>query len=160
VLDLLAQYNAKATFFCIRRNAERHNYIMKRIVSEGHTFGNLTYSHLKGWYTPDADYYADIRLCSRFVPSTLYRPAYGMITPAQVRRLKKQFKLVLWDVMSYDFDPKTNGARCLRNVIRYSRPGSVIVFHDSVKASEKVLYALPRVLEYFNEMGYRFGAVI
>jgi len=160
VLDLLAKFNAKATFFCIGRNAERHPDVLHRILSEGHTIGNHTYSHLKGWYVPDADYYADIRLCSQFVPSGLYRPAYGMITPAQVRHLKKQFTLVLWDVMSYDFDPKTSKDRCLHNVLRYARPGSIIVFHDSVKASEKLLYALPQVLDYFNKNGFKFEKII
>ena len=159
VLDILAQNRAKATFFCIGRNAERHPELVQRILAEGHAIGNHTYSHLKGWYSKNPDYYADIRLCSQFVPSTLYRPAYGMITPAQIRHLQKQFKLVLWDVMSYDFDPNTSPEKCLSNVIRYTRPGSVIVFHDSVKASEKVLYALPRVLEEFGKKGYGFEKI-
>ncbi len=135
VLSILAASDARATFFCIGRNAERHPEILRRIIDAGHVIGNHTYSHLKGWYTPNRQYYEDIELASQFVPSHLYRPAYGMITPAQIRYLKQRFHIVLWDVMSYDFDPSTSKEKCLSNVIRYARPGSVIVFHDSVKAS-------------------------
>jgi peptidoglycan/xylan/chitin deacetylase (PgdA/CDA1 family) len=159
VLSILAGYSARATFFCIGRNAERHPEILRRIMDAGHAVGNHTYSHLKGWYTPNAEYYEDIELASRFVPSGLYRPAYGMITPAQIRYLKQRFQIVMWDVMSYDFDPATPKEKCLSNVIRYARPGSVIVFHDSLKASTNLLYALPRVLEYFGEKEFNFEAI-
>ncbi len=159
VLSLLAASGAKATFFCIGRNAERHPEILRKITDAGHAAGNHTYSHLKGWYTPNREYYEDIELASQFVPSRLYRPAYGMITPAQISYLKQRFRIVLWDVMSYDFDPSTSKEKCLSNVIRNAGPGSVIVFHDSVKASASLLYALPRVLDYFGEEGYRFEAI-
>jgi peptidoglycan/xylan/chitin deacetylase (PgdA/CDA1 family) len=152
VLEMLAASHAKATFFCIGRNAERHPEILKKIIGGGHAVGNHTYSHLKGWYTPDREYYADIELASRFVPSSLYRPAYGMITPAQIGYLKKKFRIVLWEVMSYDFDAATSKEKCLSNVIRNAGPGSVIVFHDSVKASASLLYALPRVLDYLRRL--------
>ncbi len=159
VLDMLAASHARATFFCIGRNAERHPEILARISAAGHALGNHTYSHLKGWYTPNREYYDDIELASRFVPSRLYRPAYGMITPAQIRYLKQRFRIVLWDVMSYDFDPGTSKEKCLSNVIQNARAGSVIVFHDSVKASANLLYALPRVLEYFGGKGFAFEAI-
>ncbi len=113
----------------------------------------------EGLYTPNRVYYEDIELASQFVPSRLYRPAYGMITPAQISYLKQRFRIVLWDVMSYDFDPYTSKEKCLSNVIRNAGPGSVIVFHDSVKASASLLYALPRVLDYFGGEGYRFEAI-
>jgi peptidoglycan/xylan/chitin deacetylase (PgdA/CDA1 family) len=159
VLDILEQYQAKATFFCIGRNVERHPDIFRQIVSAGHATGNHTYSHLKGWFTPDSEYYADIALAAYYVPSTLYRPAYGMITPGQLRHLRQQYRIVLWSIMSYDFAYNTSPQQCLNNVIRYARPGSLIVFHDSVKASEKVLHALPRVLEHFTEKGWTFKKV-
>jgi peptidoglycan/xylan/chitin deacetylase (PgdA/CDA1 family) len=159
VLSILARYKSHATFFCIGRNAERHPEIYRQITTAGHGVGNHTYSHLKGWFTRNREYYSDILLASQFVPSGLFRPAYGMITPVQAQRLKKQFRIVMWDVMSYDFHPKTNREKCLDNVIRYAKPGSVIVFHDSVKASEKVLYALPGVLEYFKERGFSFESI-
>jgi peptidoglycan/xylan/chitin deacetylase (PgdA/CDA1 family) len=159
VLSILAAYGARATFFCIGRNAERHPDILRRIINAGHAVGNHTYSHLKGWYTPNREYYDDIELASRFVPSQLYRPAYGMITPSQIRYLKQRFHIVLWDVMSYDFDPSTSHEKCLANVTRYAGPGSVIVFHDSVKASGNLLYALPGVLEYFGGKGFSFESI-
>ncbi|MBN2812656.1 MAG: polysaccharide deacetylase family protein [Bacteroidales bacterium] len=159
VLDILEQYQAKATFFCIGRNVERHPDIFRQIVSAGHATGNHTYSHLKGWFTPDSEYYADIALAANFVPSTLYRPAYGMITPGQLLHLRRQYRIVLWSIMSYDFAYNTSPQQCLKNVIHYARPGSVIVFHDSLKASEKVLYALPRVLKHFAEQGYHFKVI-
>ncbi|HJZ41585.1 MAG TPA: polysaccharide deacetylase family protein [Bacteroidales bacterium] len=158
-LTILGKFNARATFFCIGRNAERHPEILQEIISKGHAPGNHTYSHLKGWFTPNREYFEDILLAARIVPSGLYRPAYGMITPRQVKHLKDQYRIVLWDVMSYDFHPRTSGEKCLDNVIRYARPGSVIVFHDSVKASEKVLFALPGVLEYFGKQGYAFESI-
>lgn len=160
VLDILATANARATFFCIGRNAERHPEILRRIIDAGHAVGNHTYSHLKGWYTPNREYYEDIELASQFVPSQLYRPAYGMITPMQIRYLKQHFRIVLWDVMSYDFDPGVSKEKCLLNVTANAGPGSVIVFHDSVKASASMLYALPRVLDFFGEKGYRFKAIV
>ena len=159
VLSALEKGNARATFFCIGRNAERHPSILKEIIDKGHAVGNHTYSHLKGWHAPNHEYYDDISLAGQFVPSGLYRPAYGMITPRQARYLGKQYRIVLWDVMSYDFHPGTSREKCLENVLRYARPGSIVVFHDSLKASEKVLYALPRVLEHFGEQGYTFESI-
>lgn len=159
VLELLAHYKAGATFFCIGRNVERHPDIFRQIIDAGQVTGNHTYSHLKGWHVRNRQYFEDIDLAAQFIPSGLFRPAYGMITPSQVRQLKQQYRIVMWDIMSYDFDYGTNPEQCLNNVIQYARPGSVIVFHDSFKAAEKVLYALPRVLEYFGEKGYEFRSI-
>jgi len=159
VLPVLARFGASATFFCIGRNVERHPDIYQKILAAGHVTGNHTYSHLKGWFTPDREYYLDISLAAQFIRSGLYRPAYGMITPRQIRYLKNQYKIVLWDIMSYDFAYNTTPEQCLKQVLRHARPGSVIVFHDSVKASEKLLYALPRLLDYFGEKGYSFESI-
>jgi peptidoglycan/xylan/chitin deacetylase (PgdA/CDA1 family) len=159
VLSILQHFNANATFFCIGRNVERHPEIYQQIYHAGHRTGNHTYSHLKGWYTPNVEYYNDIRLASEFIESRLYRPAYGMITPAQVKYLGQYYKIVMWNVMSYDFADHTSPERCLKNVLRYANPGSIIVFHDSLKAAKKVLYALPRVLEHFGERGYSFKSI-
>ena len=159
VLSWLAKFEARATFFCIGRNVERHPEIYKRVLEGGHAAGNHTYSHLKGWYTPDAEYYNDIILAATLIPSGLFRPAYGMITPSQLRHLKKQYRVVMWNIMSYDFAFNTSPEKCLNNVIRYAKPGSVIVFHDSLKASDKVLYALPRVLENYSEKGFAFKSI-
>jgi len=159
VVSTLGKVNAHATFFCIGRNAERYPAILKQIIEEGHSVGNHTYSHLKGWFTPNREYYEDVLLAAGIIRSGLFRPAYGMIKPSQVRHLKKQFRIVLWDIMSYDFSVTTSKEKCLNNVVRHAQPGSIIVFHDSVKASENMLYALPRVLEYFTEKGFAFKSL-
>ena len=159
ILDILQQYGAKATFFCIGRNVERHPDIYERIVKAGHITGNHTYSHLKGWFTPNREYFNDIALAAQFVKSELYRPAYGMITPAQLKYLRNTYHIVLWDIMSYDFDYYTTPEKCLDNVLSNARPGSIIVFHDSVKASDKVLYALPAILEHFKAKGVQFHSI-
>jgi len=154
VIEILSHYQARATFFCIGRNAERHPAIYNQILAAGHLTGNHTYSHLKGWYTPNPVYYDDIRLAGLFIRSTLYRPAYGMITPVQAKHLKKTYRLVMWDVMSYDFHPRVSPAQCLHHVLNAAGSGSVVVFHDSYKASEKLIYTLPLLLEHFSSLGF------
>jgi peptidoglycan/xylan/chitin deacetylase (PgdA/CDA1 family) len=151
VLDILKTYNIRATFFCIGRNAERYPDLFSRIISEGHSIGNHTYSHLNGFKTGNKDYYNDIQLAGTVTPSDLFRPPYGMIRPSQINYLRKRFKIIMWDIMSYDYDPETANEKCLSNVLTSLRPGAIVVFHDSVKASEKVLYALPKVLEFLKE---------
>lgn len=159
VLDILRRFTADATFFCIGRNVERHPETYTRILQSGHATGNHTYSHLNGWYTSDKEYYADIRLAAQFIQSSLYRPAYGMITPKQLKALMSYYRIILWDVMSYDFAINISPAQCLKNVIRHAQPGSIIVFHDSLKASEKVIHTLPRVLEFFREKGWQCKSI-
>ncbi|MBN2275190.1 MAG: polysaccharide deacetylase family protein [Bacteroidales bacterium] len=155
VLDILKAFDALATFFCIGRNAERNPELISMIRSAGHIIGNHTYSHLNGMKTRNRDYYNDIQLARSFTPSELFRPPYGMISPSQIKHLKKQYTIIMWDIMSYDYDPAVSREKCLDNVITSVRPGSVVVFHDSLKASEKVLYALPRVLEFVKEKGWK-----
>lgn len=159
VLAELERFSAQATFFCIGRNVERHPEIYKRITDAGHVTGNHTYSHLKGWYTPDKEYYADIQLAATLINSDLYRPAYGMITPRQLKFLSKTYRIILWDVMSYDFDFNTSPDRCLENVIHRARPGSIVVFHDSVKASENIRYVLPKALAHFRDKGWAINSI-
>jgi peptidoglycan/xylan/chitin deacetylase (PgdA/CDA1 family) len=159
VLGVLEQFHACATFFCIGRNVERHPDIYNHILASGHATGNHTYSHLKGWYTPDSEYYNDISLAAQFMETKLFRPAYGMITPAQLKYLKQIYRIVLWDIMSYDFAYNTPPEKCLNNVLLHAKPGSVVVFHDSLKAADKVLYALPRVLEYYTDRGFSFKVI-
>ncbi len=159
VLDMLKTHEAHATFFCIGRNAERNPELVNRIRSEGHAVGNHTYSHLNGMKTKNRAYYSDIQLAQSFTPSQLFRPPYGMISPSQIRYLKKLYNIIMWDIMSYDYDPGVTGKKCLGNVMTTIKPGSIVVFHDSVKASEKLLYALPRVLEGVRERGWRCGEI-
>ncbi|HVZ25125.1 MAG TPA: polysaccharide deacetylase family protein [Sediminibacterium sp.] len=161
-LDQLQQFNAKATFFCIGKNVQAYPGIYERIWREGHRVGNHTQNHLNGWKTSDQEYLKDIEAADRVIPTGLFRPPYGRIRRSQVRQLlaeKKQRQIVMWDVLSGDFDTGISPALCLQRVLRNTQSGSVIVMHDSTKAWERMSYALPRMLEYFTEAGYRFEVI-
>ena len=159
VLEILKTYGARASFFCIGRNAERNPELVRRISAEGHTIGNHTYSHLNGLKTNNRDYFNDIQLAHTLIQAGLFRPPYGMIRPSQIRYLRKLYTIIMWDVMSYDYDAKVTKEKCLDNVLKNVRPGSIVVFHDSLKASEKVLYALPGVLEFLKEKKYKCSSI-
>ncbi|MFM2207973.1 MAG: hypothetical protein RL213_1948 [Bacteroidota bacterium] len=156
VLEQLDHFGAKATFFCIGNNVRKHRNVYQRILQSGHSVGNHTYHHLNGWSTFNSDYFKDIELCNRLVGSELFRPPYGKIRPTQIARLKYAYRIIMWDVLSRDYDRNLTGETVLNTVLENSRPGSIIVFHDSLKAEERLRYALPKVLEHFSAKGYRF----
>jgi peptidoglycan-N-acetylglucosamine deacetylase len=159
VLEELKKYKATATFFCIGKNVVQHNAIYKRITAEGHTIGNHTHNHLNGWKTKDALYLENVAEAKKHIDSSLFRPPYGKATKHQLKQLAAapfQLKMIMWSVLSGDFDKKLSREKCLTNVIRNTKSGSIVVFHDSDKAFERLEYALPRVLEYFSEKGYCF----
>ncbi|MBC8035563.1 MAG: polysaccharide deacetylase family protein [Chitinophagaceae bacterium] len=158
VLDELKKYNAKATFFCIGKNVEKHPEIYKRMIMEGHTAGNHTYDHVNGWHTADRVYFNSIERAARFIDSRLFRPPYGRITRFQAAQLQKQldYKVIMWTVLSGDFDPDITPEQCLKNVLKNSASGSIIVFHDSEKANEKLKFALPEVLKQLTNEGFVF----
>jgi peptidoglycan/xylan/chitin deacetylase (PgdA/CDA1 family) len=152
-LDQLKKYNAEATFFCIGNNVEKHPEIFQMVIQQGHAIGNHTFNHLKGWKTPTAEYIGNVQKCE--VKSFLFRPPYGKIKPSQSVILRKMgFKIIMWDVISYDFDKSTSPERCLENILKNVQSGSIIVFHDSVKAEKNLRYALPKTLEYLQEKGF------
>ncbi|HEX4877116.1 MAG TPA: polysaccharide deacetylase family protein [Chitinophagaceae bacterium] len=155
VLDELKKYNAKATFFCIGKNVEANAEIYNQILQDGHRVGNHTHNHLNGWKTKDDLYLKDIALADRFIQSDLFRPPYGRLKSSQARKMTN-LKIVMWDVLSGDFDKNTSKDQCLQNVLKNAGPGSVIVFHDSEKASENLLFTLPKVLDFFSRAGYTF----
>ena len=164
VLDELKKYNAKATFFCIGKNVVAHPAVYKQIQDEGHAVGNHTYNHLNGWKTENEIYLNNIAEASKVIDSSLFRPCYGRITSIQAINLKQVMKgkeptIVMWDVLSGDFDTECTPQQCLANVVFASVPGSIIVFHDSEKAFPRVEYALPKILHYFSERGYLFKAL-
>src|SRR6185437_3734953 len=159
VLDELKKYNAKATFFCVGQNVKENFAVYQRIISEGHKPGNHTYSHLNGWKTEDKKYVEDIAKASKIIDSDLFRPPYGRITKFQIKAIsgeKLHLKTIMWDVLSGDFDPSVNGENCYLNVINNSKPGSIIVFHDSLKSFATLQYSLPKVLGYYFNNGYKF----
>ena len=162
VLDELGRHGAKATFFCIGKNVEAYPQIYKRILMEGHRVGNHTQDYLDGWRTPDKQYFANIGLAGKHIDSDLFRPPYGKISAFQATCLQAaplSYKIVMWGVLSADFDQSVSPARCARNVIRNVGPGTIVVFHDSEKAFARLRGALPVVLEHFSKLGYRFDAI-
>ncbi len=161
VLDALKKYNARATFFCIGKNVQAEPSLYKRILMEGHRVGNHTQNHLNGWKTENNIYLENIEKAQELIDSNLFRPPYGRATAFQIRNLidKLHFKVVMWDVLAGDFDPKVNGKQAAERVIQKSKPGSIIVFHDSAKALQVLQVALPIVLAYFSGEGYSFDTI-
>ncbi len=162
VLDQLKKFNAKATFFCIGKNAEKYFYLYKNIIEDGHKPGNHTYDHLNGWKETDKSYLQNIFKAKQVIDSNLFRPPYGRITKFQLKQMSaEKYKLitVMWDVLSGDFDKNMSAENCFLNVARNAKPGSIIVFHDSEKSFSKLLHTLPKVLDYFSKKGYEFRAI-
>ena len=160
-LDELKKYNAKASFFCIGKNVIEETAIYKRILIEGHRVGNHTFNHLNGWKTDNAVYLQNIERAREQIDSDLFRPPYGRASAFQIRNLidKLHYKVVMWDVLSGDFDPSVNGKQAAERVIRKSGPGSIVVFHDSTKAFPVMREALPIVLAYFSHKGFSFETI-
>jgi len=157
VLDLLAAYNAKASFFCIGKNVAAEPAIYQRILAEGHAVGNHTHQHLNGWKTPDEDYLADTMKAAGYIQSDLFRPPYVRIKRSQVKQLQqKGMKIIMWDVLSADFDMNLTPQASLSYVLYHSGPGSIVLFHDSEKAWDRMSVALPAVLKHFTSEGYVF----
>jgi peptidoglycan/xylan/chitin deacetylase (PgdA/CDA1 family) len=155
VLDKLDAYQARATFFCLGNNVEAHPGLFRKIQEKGHAVGNHSYSHIKGFRTSVHSYVEDVDKASGLIPSKLFRPPYGRIRPAQVRALKKKYRIIMWSVLSVDYDPGLQEQQVIRNVVENVRPGSVIVFHDSLKASKNLFVALPEVLGFLRREGYQ-----
>jgi peptidoglycan/xylan/chitin deacetylase (PgdA/CDA1 family) len=157
VLEQLEQFDAKATFFCVGDNIRKHPQVFQQVVDAGHSVGNHTFNHMNGWTTDNIPYFHNVRHCANQVNSVLFRPPYGRLKPKQAQFLQRHYRIVMWDVLSGDFDPKITEEQCYANVVNNAEPGSIIVFHDSLKAEETLKLVLPRVLEYFAEKGYGFG---
>lgn len=166
VLDILHQYQAKATFFCIGKNVVEHPGIYERILAEGHRTGNHSYSHLNGWQVSSEEYIQDIIKARGYIDSTLFRPPYGRVSSFQRKLLTRKgaangvaFKIIMWDVLSGDFDLKRTAEQCAKNVLDNAKSGSIITFHDSKKALPRMKDALVRTLEHFSAQAYRFEAI-
>ena len=156
ILDTLLVYNIKATFFCVGDNISKHPDIFQRIIAEGHRIGNHTYNHLKGWNTSDKDYIDNVYACHKLTKSNLFRPPYARAKKSQLKVLSKDFEFIYWDVLTGDFDLNLSPEACFQNVIKHTKNGSIIVFHDNIKAIPRVQYALPKTIEYFLAKGFTF----
>ncbi|TCC88165.1 polysaccharide deacetylase family protein [Pedobacter frigiditerrae] len=171
VLNTLKTYNAKATFFCIGDNILKHPDVFESVKNDGHSIGNHTFNHLKGWTTEDETYVSNTLKCQELTKTNLFRPPFGRIKKSQIKSIKSKVQslksnsqdsrldIVMWDVLSGDFDLNLAPEKCYQNVIKNTTNGSIIVFHDSLKAFERLEYALPKVLKYLSEKGYKFGTL-
>jgi len=159
VLDQLRTFQAKATFFCVGDNIRKHQDVFQQVKADGHSVGNHTYNHLNGWASDNIPYFHNVRHAATLTDSVLFRPPYGRLKPKQAQFLQRHYRIVMWDVLSGDFDPNITDEQCLNNVINNAAEGSIIVFHDSLKAKDKLEYVLPRVLKHFSEQGYTFQAL-
>ncbi|NCD71618.1 polysaccharide deacetylase family protein [Mucilaginibacter agri] len=162
VLKILKQYQAKATFFCIGDNIRKHPDVFEQVKQDGHAIGNHTFHHLKGWKTDDKTYVKDMQDCQELTRSQLFRPPYGRIKKSQTKRLKSLYpnlNIIMWDVLSGDFDINLSPENCLKNVIKHTESGSIVVFHDSLKAFDRLKYTLPKALEHWAKEGYTFKSL-
>jgi peptidoglycan/xylan/chitin deacetylase (PgdA/CDA1 family) len=163
VLNILRQYNAKATFFCIGDNVSKHPDMFEQVKNAGHSIGNHTFNHLKGWKTDDEIYADNFFKADELLHTNLFRPPYGRIKRSQIRLIKKakpDINIIMWDVLSGDFDINLEPEACLQNVLKHTENGSIIVFHDSLKAYDKLEYVLPRAMEEWSKRGFGFDSIV
>jgi peptidoglycan/xylan/chitin deacetylase (PgdA/CDA1 family) len=159
VLDQLDRFEAKATFFCVGDNVRNYPEVYRMILERGHMTGNHTYNHLKAWKTSQSEYLLNIAKCKDLVESTLFRPPHGQITPSLARMLRHDYRIIMWSILSRDFDREISPSQCLEIAIKGTNRGSVVVFHDSIKAWNNLETALPGYLEYFTQKGFRFSTL-
>jgi peptidoglycan/xylan/chitin deacetylase (PgdA/CDA1 family) len=159
VLDLLDKYNIKATFFCVGDNVRKHPEVYAEVVGRGHKTGNHTFNHIKGFSFSEDEYVANVEKAAEYIDSELFRPPYGRIKRSQIKRLQSKYEIIMWDLITYDYDRKLSKESILRSVKHYSRNGSIIVFHDSIKAKDNMLAVLPMAIEYWNSQGYTYGVL-
>lgn len=167
ILDILNKYEAKATFFCIGVNIKKHEALFNRILNEEHVIGNHTMNHIKAWQTNVDDYIRNILACQSAIDKhtsknkqLLFRPPYGQISRSKFKKLLGLgYKIILWDVLSKDWEKKIAPKTCYENVIKNANSGSIIVFHDSIKASENLKQTLPMVLEHYTKKGFVFEGI-
>lgn len=163
VLDILDDFDAKATFFCVGDNIRKHPEICKKVIQKGHVIGNHTFNHIKGWSTKNTPYLKNIARCQEYISSyqksdhkPLFRPPHGQITRNQIKNIRKEYKIIMWDILAYDFENTHSPSQSLEKIIKLTRPGSIIVFHDNYKAEIKLKFMLPRFLEHYKEKGFTF----
>ena len=159
VLNMLAEVGAKSTFFCIGNCVEKHPELFDQLLADGHAVGNHTYSHKNGWKVSLNNYLEDVEKCNQIFKSKLFRPPYGKLSPRQFIHLRKSYTIVMWDVLSMDYDAHLSSETCLENVLHHVRNGSVITFHDSVKAWPRLKEILPQILQELSNQGFTFSVI-
>ncbi|MDD3079642.1 MAG: polysaccharide deacetylase family protein [Paludibacter sp.] len=157
VLDILDAYGWKATFFQVGDNVRKYPELHDEILNRGHKVGNHTFNHIKGFDYSTADYTDNVHKAAEYVNTKLFRPPYGRIKRSQIKALKTDYEIIMWDVITYDYDKNLSPGEVLNNVKKYLRKGSIVVFHDSIKARNNVLQVLPEAIEFWQSKGYNFG---
>ncbi|MDR0420562.1 MAG: polysaccharide deacetylase family protein [Prevotellaceae bacterium] len=160
VLEQLNEYGAKATFFCLGKNAEQYPEVYKMILKQGHSVGNHSYSHVKGFGVSVGRYVEDFDFAEEFIQSNLLRPPYARCTPRQIKMLSQRFHIIMMDIVSRDYSNKISQRHCLRNITKYVQAGSIIGLHDSEKSEKNIKYVLPRLLEFLKEKGFECKPII
>jgi len=156
IISILGRYGIKATFFCVGENVKKHPAEFECLLSAGHAIGCHTFNHLKGWDYSTTDYVENVKKCSQYFQTSLFRPPYGRIKSSQIEALRQEYNIIMWSVLTGDFDRNTTPEQCLQNSIRYTKAGSIVVFHDNIKAKNNLQFALPKFIEHFLAQGYRF----
>lgn len=156
VVDLLGKYGIKATFFMVGDNVRKHPQEFKYVVDNGHRIGNHTFNHLKGFITSTDRYIENVELANTYIKSNLFRPPHGFLNHRLYNRLSKNYKFVMWDLVTRDYSYRMSGKDVLANIKKYTRNGSIITFHDSLRSESNLKYALPRAIEWLQEQGYSF----
>ncbi|MFZ6038264.1 MAG: polysaccharide deacetylase family protein [Bacteroidota bacterium] len=160
VLDLLHSYNIKATFFCVGDNVRKYPEVYQDILRRGHRVGNHTFNHVQGWKFRTGTFLANVQKASELIRSNLVRPPHGhMRLPQNGALMCSGYQVVMWDVVTRDYNKKLTPEHVLDNVKNYVRDGSVIVFHDSLKAERNLKYALPRAIDWLLSQGYCFETI-
>ena len=156
VVELLGRYDIKATFFMVGDNVRKHPQEYLQVVEAGHKTGNHTFNHLKGLFTDTDEYIGNVDLADTFIHSNLFRPPHGLLKHSQYNKLNKRYKFIMWDLVTRDYNSRLSGEEVLANVKKYTRNGSIITFHDSLRSESNLKYALPRALDWLLEQGYSF----
>lgn len=157
VLDILDQYAWKATFFCVGENVQKHPALYQEILKRGHHVGNHSFNHIKGKNISPQEYYDNVKYAAKYIDSKLFRPPHGKLTKQQQNKLTDEFEIIMWDIITYDYSQMLLPDEVLGKVRRFSKNGSIVVFHDSIKAKNNVLAALPQAIEFWNSEKYQFG---
>ena len=157
LVSLLGKYNIKATFFIIGSQAKKHPELVKLIINSGHKIGNHSFSHLNGFSTDNNKYLEDVEQAKKYIDSDIFRPPYGKITPFQIKNLKKDFKIIMWDIMSWDFKENISSNKIYKNVINNIENGSIILFHNNLKSYNNLKKSLKIILEKLKEQEYQFS---
>jgi len=155
ILSILSDYNAHATFFLVGENVQRYPQLLQRITDDGHHIGNHSHKHISGWKTPTNEYLKDIQNADNVIKSFFFRPPYGRISYSQIKQLKKKYRIIMWSILSGDFDANISSEQCLFNALQ-SKEGDIVVFHDNIKSADKIKKVLPKYLETFTKEGYQF----